>query len=150
MEGLTTWVVWLALALILVMAEILTSSAIALCMAIGCFGAFVAAIAGASAEWQILVLVAVLLGTLMFVPTILKRYKRILMADDAVAVSNLDALIGREAVVEPADNHPGATARIKIDGDRWQVKMADGGCPPPGSRVRVVGNESIVLIVEPV
>lgn len=150
MDGLTMWIVWLSLAIILIIAEILTSSAIALCMAIGCFGAFVAAIAGASAEWQIVVLVGVMICTLMFVPSLLKRYKRILMADDATAVSNLDALMGREAVVEPMDNQTGATARIKIDGDRWQVKTADGGIPAPGCRVKVIGNESIILIVEPI
>lgn len=141
------WMIWLAVAIVLVIAEIFTSSAIALCMSVGSLGAFVSALAGCSIEIQLLVLALSMLASLIFIPPLMRRYKGMFRTGKE-ASSNMDALIGRTATVE----HPTActtetTPRIRIDGDRWQIRTADGSPISAGDRVEVCGYDSIILIV---
>ena len=49
------WMYWLAIAIFLVIIEVFTASAIALCMAIGAVAAFIAALLGCGIELQLLI-----------------------------------------------------------------------------------------------
>ena len=139
------WMIWLIVAIILVIVEVFTTSAIALCLAIGAFAASVVAFCGVSIELQLLVLAIAMIASLILVPRLLKRYKGLFVSGKD-AVSNMDALVGRSTVVEfPI---AGSSARVKIDGDSWQVKTADGSELKSAERVKVCGYDSIVLIVE--
>lgn len=141
------WMIWLAIAVLLVIIEVLTASAIALCLAIGALAASISALVGACFELQLLVLAVAMLASLVFVPRLLKRYKH-LFKSGREAVSNMDALMGREAVVEAMPGADNAVSRVKIDGDRWQVKSVDGSELELGDRVKVCGYDSIILIVK--
>lgn len=143
---MTMWILWLTIAILLVIAEIFTSSAIAICMAVGAFVAFVAALAGAPSEVQIIVCAVVMVVLLLFVPRLLRRYRRIFQPVNG-GESNMDALIGRKGTVENA-SPDGSTARMRLDGDRWTVRTADGSKLSDGSRVEVLGFDSIILIVK--
>ncbi len=137
--------IWLAVAILLVIFEVFTVSAIALCMAIGALAASIAALCGCGIELQLLVLAVAMLSSLVFVPRLLKRYKG-LFRNGKESLSNMDALIGREAIVE--SSAADSSLRVKIDGDRWQVKTADGAALAHGDRVKVCGYDSIILVVE--
>lgn len=141
--------IWLAIAILLVIIEVLTTSAIALCLAIGALAASIAALFGACFELQLMVLAVAMLASLVFVPRLLKRYKG-LFKTGKDAVSNMDALIGREAVVEANIIDGNSTLRVKIDGDRWQVRVTDGAELVAGDRVKVCGYDSIILLVKKV
>lgn len=140
---------WLAVAVILVIVEIFTSSAIALGMAAGAVGAFVAALVGASLEVQLIVLAVSMVAGLIIVTPLMRRYNG-LIKSDTESVSNMDALIGRMGTVVISGDDPYDFGRMKIDGDRWQVRSSDGSRLSDGQRVEVCGYESIVLLVKPV
>lgn len=140
---------WLAVAVILVIVEIFTSSAIALGMAVGAVGAFVAALVGASLEVQLIVLAVSMVAGLIIVTPLMRRYNG-LIKSDTESVSNMDALIGRMGTVVISGDDPYDFGLMKIDGDRWQVRSSDGSRLSDGQRVEVCGYESIVLLVKPV
>lgn len=140
---------WLAVAVILVIVEIFTSSAIALGMAVGAVGAFVAALVGASLEVQLIVLAVSMVAGLIIVTPLMRRYNG-LIKSDTESVSNMDALIGRMGTVVISGDDPYDFGRMKIDGDCWQVRSRDGSRLIDGQQVEVCGYESIVLLVKPV
>lgn len=138
---------WLAVAVLLVIIEVLTTSAIALCISIGALAAMIAALCGCTLQIQLIVLAVAMVASLVIVPPLMKRYKSLFRTDRG-AMSNMDALKGRTAVVEQfscdyADQLP----RVRIDGDCWQVRTADGSALIPGQMVKVCGHDSIILIV---
>lgn len=64
-------------------------------------------------------------------------------------VSNADALMGRIGTVSDTIV-PGGYGRVAIDGDDWKAEAstATNGDIPKGSKVKVIGRESIILTVE--
>ena len=141
------WSVWLIIAIALVIIEIFTSSGIALCMAFGAFAGVVCALCGAGIEVQLIICAVALISTLLFVPKLLKRYNR-LFTPNADGASNMDALIGRRGRIDTAEPD-GSRGRMKIDGDRWGVRTADGQPLAENQLVEVTGFDSIILIVKP-
>lgn len=139
------WYVWLIVAVVLVIAEIFTSMVIALCIAVGAVGGMVAALCGSSLETQLLVMACTMLVAFASIPRMLRRFK--LDASTAGEVpSNMDALVGRSATVYFSD-HDAGRPRVKIDGDSWLVRSRSGESLQEGMPVKVIGYDSIVLIV---
>lgn len=63
-------------------------------------------------------------------------------------VSNADAIIGRIGTVSETVK-AGDYGRVKLDGDDWKAET-DSPCDiPVGTKVRIVGRESIIVKVEP-
>lgn len=142
-----TWIIWLIIAAIFVIAELLTSMVACFCIAVGCFVAFIVALCDYSLNSQ---LVALALGTVIslvvFIPLFKKRREKNAHKETHKA-SNMDALIGKIAVVTheiPAN----ATGRVQIDGDSWQARSANGGAIAQGEKIKVINYDSIVLEVE--
>lgn len=138
------WVLWLIVAGVLAIVEILTFMVAGLCLAIGALGAMVAALCGASASVQVAVLAAVAVVAFVAVNPIKRRMKARRHGVPEPA-SNMDALVGREVYVSDSD-----AGRARVDGDNWQVRATDGMPLMPGQRVRIVGHDSIILLVKPV
>jgi membrane protein implicated in regulation of membrane protease activity len=60
--------------------------------------------------------------------------------------SGTDALLGRETeVVRPL----APLGQVRFGGERWLARTRRGKCVEAGHRIRVVGAEGLVLIVEP-
>lgn len=142
------WSIWLIIAVALVIIEIFTSSGIALCMALGAMAGFVGALCGGGIEVQLIICAVAMVGTLLFVPKLMQRYNR-LFSPQSDGASNMDALIGRRGRVESVESD-GSCGRMKIDGDRWGVRTADGQPLAENQLVEVAGYDSIILIVRPV
>ncbi len=142
------WSVWLIIATVLVIIEIFSSSGIALCMAFGALAGMAGALCGAGIEVQLIICAVALIGTLFFVPKLLRRYNR-LFTPNADGASNMEALIGRRGRIDTAESD-GSRGRMKIDGDHWGVRTADGQPLAENQLVEVTGYDSIVLIVRPV
>jgi membrane protein implicated in regulation of membrane protease activity len=61
------------------------------------------------------------------------------------AAVGAEALPGRLAeVVERCD----PVGQVKVDGERWQARVVDGGPVDPGENVRVVSLEGLTLLIE--
>ena len=109
------WQIWLAIALALVIIEIITVGFAALCLAIGAVGAAVASCFTDSLVWQITVFAVFTLISFIYVrPFMLKFLSR---KKDSPK-SGVEALIGRTAIVEEDIVPETNSGRIAIDGDR--------------------------------
>lgn len=142
------WLIWLIVMAILIVIELLTSLIATFCLAVGCLLAMVASLCLMGFEMQ---LIALIVGTVIafavFAPKI-RRWQRSKEKRNGIeSVSNMDALKGR--VVEVIEYIPQqGTGRVKVDGDRWQAKSADGCSINAGEWVRITGFDSIILEVE--
>lgn len=144
------WIIWLTVAAILLILEVLTQTMWLLCMAIGCAGALLAAICNISSVWQIVALAA---GTgiayLTVMPWFRKIHNQATAKKGVEASTGMDALIGRKAIITQ-DIHPNEIGRARIDGDNWQVIAPNADATiTAGSEVIVTGYESIILQVKP-
>jgi len=137
------WLLWLIIAAVCMVAEMLSFDFFVTCFAIGALGALVSSFLGLPLWAQILVWALVSTVSVFYIRPALKA----MMGNRHHRTSNADALVGREGkVIETitADGH----GYVKIDGDEWRSVSASGSEIPVGTRVRVVSRESIVLTVE--
>ena len=61
--------------------------------------------------------------------------------------TNVDALIGRQAIVSEAIAAV-TGGRVKVDGDDWKAVTADGKPVDAGKVVRILKVDSVILTVE--
>ena len=62
-------------------------------------------------------------------------------------LSNADALVGRIGIViEPI--HEGSTGYVKVDGDEWKAVSNASETIEKGSKVEIVGRDSIIVTVK--
>ena len=111
----------------------------------GALAALIAQLLGAH-FWAQLVLFFVVSGVLLaaFFPLARKHMKAKTVA------TNLDRMVGREAVItEKVDNLLG-TGALKLEGKEWSVRSMSGETLPAGCVVKVVKIEGVRLYVEPV
>lgn len=138
------WLIWLIIAAVLVLIELLTYMVASFCLAVGCLFAMAASLIGGGIEWQLgTLIIGTIVAFMVFAPIMRRRHK----GTPAYLNSNMDALIGRE--VRVAEDIPaGGIGRVRIDGDSWQAQSADCREIAAGERVRVLSYDSIILTVE--
>lgn len=141
------WSLWLIIASIFLVTELLSQSVWALCIGLGALAAMVAALAGLDIFWQGIILVGIcIISYIVLLPLLKKLY----INNDKKISTGMDALIGRKAIVTESIA-PGKLGRVKIDGDNWQIKARDDMARiPAGTAVEVLDYESIVLTVSPI
>lgn len=144
------WIVWLIVAAVLLVIELLTGFVATLCMGLGCLAGALVALAGFGIVPQLGgVALGIALSFIFLAPLVNRMRKRRSHYSEAYN-SNMDALIGREARVHVAIPGNMANGRVIIDGDNWQARSKDGEPIAKDVLVRVTGYDSIVLIVKPV
>lgn len=143
---MTSWIIWLIIAAVLVVIELSFGAFAAFCPAIGALGATIAAALGASLEWQIVTLVAVASISFIALKPLINKNR----FHGHEYSSNMDALIGREAKVTESYRADGHTGRMLLDGANWQIESTDGAPIERGTLVRVAGYDSIILKVKPI
>lgn len=133
-----SWIVWLIVAALLVVIEILTQMVWTLCLAVGCLGALVADLCGVNLPWQIVIMAMTSVVAYIVLMPLFKRWH-----DDSSRRQNhdsrtgMEALLGRRATVTE-DVVPGQTGRARIDGDNWQVRA------PGFAEIIMTGSEVVV------
>lgn len=137
------WMLWLIIAVVCMLAEILSFDFFVTCFAIGALGGIACALMGLPLWVQILVWAAVSVVSVFYLRPVLKA----MVGDRKHRQSNADALIGKEGkVIEAitADGH----GYVKIDGDEWRSVSAHGEEIAVGTKVRVITRDSIIMTVE--
>ena len=138
--------IWLLIAAVFVVIEIFTSGFAVACFSVGCvFGSILAA-CDLSLTWQV---VAFAVGTFLafvFIRPIVMKYLDKKTNDTGVK-TNMDNIIGKTAVVTEKIEENGY-GRVKIDGDDWKAKTADGSAAEVGEKVEIESFESIILTVK--
>lgn len=139
------WIVWVAVALVLGVVEVLVVDLIFLMLAGGAVAAAVAAGLGAPIWAQVIVFCVV--SAILFVavrPWALRTFK----ASVPELATNVAAHVGRTAVVL-IDVTPHA-GRVKLAGEVWTARSAAPQTVlPAGSVVRVVRIDGATAVVEP-
>ncbi len=143
MEG---WIIWLGMAALLLIVEVLTQTMWSLCLAVGCMASMTAALCGLAVEWQLaLLVVCSFVAYLLLIPLFRRRHNHAPGAGDSR--TGMDALLGRRATVTH-EIRPGECGRARIDGDNWQVRAPGAGrVIARGTEVTVTGYDSIILDV---
>ncbi len=143
------WIVWLIVALLLVVVEVLTQMVWTLCLAVGCIGALVADLLGVELPWQVAVMAFTsVVAFLVLMPLFKRWHDRSSGSCDSNAATGMEALLGRRTVVTH-DIEPGGLGRVRIDGDNWQVRCSGSqSVIPAGRDVVVVAFDGNILDVE--
>ena len=130
------WLIWIIIAVVLIIVEVLTQMLWALCLGAGAILAMAASLLGVDLVWQIVIMAVAALG---FYLVAFPWFRRIHNARTAhTARTGMDALLGR----------PGSLGRARIDGDNWQVQApSEPMAIPVGAEVIVTGYDSIILTV---
>ncbi|THJ67311.1 NfeD family protein [Arthrobacter echini] len=138
------WFLWLVLFLGLAAVETLTLDLFFIMLSVGALGGLFAALAGSGAVLQIVVFAVVSLLMILLVRPIALRH---LKKGPADRLDNMDRLVGSTALaLEPVT---GLSGTVKIGGDTWTARSADGLSLPAGARLSVARIEGATAVVEP-
>ena len=136
--------IWIIIAVILVIVEIVTAGFGSICFAIGAASSALVAIFGGNFTWQILVFAVVSLLTFFFLRPVVMRFL-VKKSDDVK--TNAEALIGRQGIVSERIDEKQHTGRVAVDGDDWKAVSADGTVIEKGAEVKIVKMDSIIVTV---
>lgn len=139
------WLFWTIIMFICLILELSSGDFYVTCFAIGALVAIPVAGMGGPFWLQVVVwAVCSVLSILLIRPYLIKALHR--GADDRL--SNTEALEGRIGEVTQAIE-AGGYGRVKLDGDDWKAEApAATDSIPVGAKVRILGQESIILQVE--
>lgn len=139
---MSPWLVWLIAGIALLIAELLTMSFFLLWIACA---AFIAALVtvftdAAWVPWMVFSVSSVVL--VIFTRPLARR-----LHSSVTAQSNVDRLVGQEAIVLETVDHRHNTGLVRIDSDEWRARSSS--VIEQGQHVIVVAVEGATLIVEP-
>jgi membrane protein implicated in regulation of membrane protease activity len=139
------WVVWLVIAIIMFVIEVVTTGLATLWFALGAIVAMVMDLCGAPLASQIIVMAIVSVVSFILC-MIWVRPKLESLRKKNVQRTNADRLIGRDGVVIVPLNGAEGKGQVKIDGQVWSAK-ADTDIAE-GIKVTVKAIEGVKLVVE--
>lgn len=139
MEG----IFWLAVLIVMVVIEVITLGLTTIWFAGGALAAFLVSLTGAGLVVQIVLFFVVsfvlLLGTRPFAVKYFNRDR---------TRTNVESLIGRNAVVlEDIDNLQ-AAGRVQVNGQEWSARSADGLAIAKGETVQIEAIQGVKLMVK--
>ncbi len=138
------WLWWVGGALLLGILEMISLDLFLLMFAGGAVAGAIAYALGASVGVQILVAA---LTSVVLVLTLRPWLKRRLEKRVDLPETNAAALVGRAAVVVATVD--GLQGRVKLAGEVWSARTADGGSLPPGTPVTVTKIDGATAVVGP-
>ncbi len=137
-------ILWIVLAIAFLFVELETVALVCVWFVVGALTALVANLLGAAIWLQVLLFAAVSLVMLLLMRPFLRKY-----VEPLKTRTNVDAMIGKEAVVmETIDNLAG-TGTVKLEGKLWTARSANGSRIPAGMVVSVQSVEGVKAIVTP-
>ncbi|MDW5328188.1 NfeD family protein [Plantactinospora sp. KLBMP9567] len=136
---------WIVLGVVLVVAEIFTTTLFLVMFGVGAFAAAGAAALGAPLAFQAVVFAAVSALTLVFARPVIQRHRQSALTGDEQPFG-VQAIAGSTALVlERVDANSGV---VKIDGEIWTARSYDATQVfGPGDRVRVIEVKGVTALV---
>lgn len=133
---------WLGVAIIMGVVEFASLGLVAAWFVVGALVAFVASLLGATLLVQVGVFLVVSVVCLIALRPVFARYRDRGKREEPTCV-------GRSAVVVEDIDGEGLAGRVETDDHMsWAARSADGSSISAGALVRVVGQQSVKLIVE--
>ncbi len=136
------WLWWVAGALVLGVAEMLSLSLFLLMLAGGALAAAIADALGAPLAAQLVIAPVVALILMVGLRPWLLRHLRERVP---LPETNANALVGREAVVVATVTEGGG--RVKLNGEVWSARAAEGRTYAPGAEVTVERIDGATAVV---
>ena len=137
-------VFWLIVLVVLIATEIATMGLTTIWFAAGALVAAIISLLGENVWWQVGIGLVVSLLLLFFTrPIAVKYFNR-----ERVR-TNVESLVGRQAIVISEVNNLQGTGQVNISGQEWSARASsDSVTYPVGSVVNVVAISGVKLIVE--
>lgn len=140
------WIIWMIVAILLVVVEVMTQMLLAICFAAGALVAMISSLLGVDLVWQIVIMAIVSIIVYFTALPMFRRFHNNKTSHSAR--TGMDALLGRRCVVTK-EILPGKTGRVRIDGDNWQAIAPEVmEMIPVGTEVEVISYDSIILTVK--
>ena len=143
MEGLT-WQIWVAVGLILSLLEIITSGFFILLFGIASLAPAAVSFLGGGLIAQLLAFAIASFLLVAFVRPLLEPA----FAKEALK-TNVDALVGRSAVVIDEVKPQREFGLVRVEGERWSAWTEGREAITEGTKVRILAVEGVRLQVEP-
>lgn len=149
MTDINPGLIWLIASAALFIIEIASFTVALLCLCLGCLGAALVSIFGASATVQIAVAAVITIATFFICGNKIKHFYAS-KKKSQLYTSNMDAIIGRKGRVTATvtrDYTDGG--RVQVDGDSWQAYTTSEDYPINiGTIVTIEDYDSIVVRVK--
>ncbi|MBR3076297.1 MAG: NfeD family protein [Oscillospiraceae bacterium] len=139
------YILWIILAVAFLAVEFGTVTLVSFWFVVGSLAALGAFFLGAALWLQVLVFALVSLLMLLLLRPFLRKY-----VDPLKVPTNVDAMVGKEALVTEAINNLEGVGTVKLNGLTWSARSEDGSEIPVDTVVSVRTVEGVKLIVKPV
>ena len=136
-------IIWLALTAVLLIIEIATLGLTTIWFAGGAVAGFIASMLGANVVIQAVVFFVVSIVLLIFTRPFAVRY-----VNSNKTKTNIDGLIGQEALVLEEINNIRETGCARLEGKEWTARSVDDTVIPADTVVIVERIEGVKLIVK--
>ena len=135
---------WVIAAIVMALLEAATVSLVSIWFAVGALGAAICAALGLGLAWQIVIFVVLSALTLAVTKPLVKKLRQ-----KGTLPTNADRIIGAEGEVLEAIDPVSGTGQVRVLGQVWSAKSADGAAIGKGTIVTVSAIEGVKAIVEP-
>ena len=139
----TTSICWLAVFVLLIVIELATMGLTTIWFAGGAVAGFIASMLGANVGIQAVVFFVVSIVLLIFTRPFAVRY-----INSNKTKTNIDGLIGQEALVLEEINNIRETGCARLEGKEWTARSVDDTVIPADTVVIVERIEGVKLIVK--
>lgn len=139
------WHYWVIIALVFVIVEMFTTGFAVMCISFGCLFGAVASALDWELKWQLL---AFAVGTALAFLTVRPLVYKFFYKKGQEVKTNVDALIGRRAIVTERIEGELHAGRVKVDGDDWKAVSLDTEPIEAGATVEVTAINSVILTVK--
>ena len=137
------WLVWLIIAAILFVGEIITAGFLLLWFAIAAIVAMLVSFITTNLFIQTLIFLIVSVILIIFTRPLLSKYTK---GDNTVM--NSQTIVGKTAIVTEDISLLNSTGQINVDGEIWSAKTMDPNLTiPKGSKVEIIGIDGVKACV---
>lgn len=143
-EMIDTWLIWLAVAAVLAVGEIVTEGFFLLWFAIGAAAASATSYCGLGTEWVWGVFIVVSGILVIFSRPITNRFTK-----EQPAGIGANRYIGRPGVVLEEVNNLENTGQVRIGKEEWRADSSTDEVIPQGTKVRVTNLDGTHVVVTP-
>ena len=139
------WTIWAVVAMLCLILELSSGDFYVTCFGIGALCALVVSLFAVPFWAQVIVFAVFSVLSIYFLRP---QLVALLHRGASHRVSNVDAIIGRVGIVTETIK-AGDYGRVKLDGDDWKAQSDATEDLPVGTKVRIIGRESIIIRVVP-
>lgn len=143
MPDIPMYIIWAIAIVVFGFIEGITAQLVSIWFVLGSIGGLIAAFAGLSTPFQLLIFVAVTIITLIATRPIVKK-----QLDTKKQKLNADRCIGQNAVVSDEINNLEGRGAVKVDGKEWTARSSTQEIIKQGETVTVEKIEGVKLIVK--